>query len=307
MTLGGARVGWAGGTMLADVDAVRAEACWAAEAGFDGFWVSQIFGVDPVVALAAVGAEVPQLAELGTSVVPLYGRHPLALAAMALTAQSALGGRFTLGLGASHQPFVEVVLGESHARPFTRTSEYLDALVPLLEGRAAGVDGREVRAQGSLAIRAEPVPVLLAALGPRMLELAGRVTAGTSVGQCGPRTLAGHVVPSITAAARAAGRPPPRVMALVNVCVTDDPAGVRERARSALAGYGRLPSYRAMLDREPVGGPEDLVLAGSPDEVRAGLERYVAAGATDLRIGAGPGTEGEMEGTRRALPGLLAG
>jgi F420-dependent oxidoreductase-like protein len=294
MTVGGARVGWAGGTGLTDVDAVRAEAEWAAAAGFDGFWVSQVSGVDPVVALAAVGAGVPGLAELGTSVVPLYGRHPLALAAMALTAQSALGGRFTLGLGASHRPFVEGVLGEPWDRPFTRTTGYLDALVPLLEGR------------GSLTIRAEPVPVLLAALGPRMLALAGRVTAGTTVGQTGPRTLADHVVPTITAAARDAGRPAPRVMALVNVCVTDDPDGARARAARVLAGYGRLPSYRAMLDREGAAGPEDLVLAGPPDTVRAGLERYVAAGATDLRIGAAPGTDADVARTRSVLPSLVA-
>ena len=125
-------LGYGAGTRLSSVSALQDEAIWAEAVGFDSFWVSQVFGVDPIVALAAVGAAVPGLAELGTSVVPLTGRHPLALAAAARTAQSATGGRFTLGIGASHQIVTEGFFGEPYDRAFSRTSEFLAALLPLL-------------------------------------------------------------------------------------------------------------------------------------------------------------------------------
>ena len=301
----GVPVGFAGGTDLRSVARVRDEARWAAAAGFDSFWVSQILGVDPIVALAAIGAEVPELRELGTSVVPLYGRHPLALAAQARTAQSALDGRFVLGVGPSHQMVVEGFLGESYARPFTRTSEHLEALVPLLAGESARVDGVEVKASGWLTIDAEPVPVLLAALAPKMLELAGRVTAGTTVGQCGPKTIAAHVAPRINEAAAAAGRPPPRIMALVAVCVTDDVDAARASAAVHTETYARLPAYRAVLDREGVDSPADLLLAGPIEAIVDGLRGYVEAGATDLRLGVSSPTPEIEAATREALAELL--
>lgn len=113
----GVRIGFGVGTGASSVAAVRDQAIWAEGVGFDSFWVSQVFGVDPIVALAAVGSAAPGLAELGTSVVPLTGRHPLALAAQALTAQSALDGRFTLGVGASHQIVSEGFFGEPYRGP----------------------------------------------------------------------------------------------------------------------------------------------------------------------------------------------
>ncbi len=194
---------------MTSVDQVRREATWAASAGFESFWVSQAFGVDPLVAVAAVGRDVPEFAELGTSVVPLAGRHPLALGAEVLTAQSALEGRLVLGIGPSHQVVVEHIFGESYGRPFTRTKEFLDALLPLLNGEPADVSGDEVTAHGGLTIEAPRCPVLVAALGPRMLRLAGEVAAGTTLGQCGPKTIGTHIAPILNGAAEAAGRPGP--------------------------------------------------------------------------------------------------
>jgi 5,10-methylenetetrahydromethanopterin reductase len=301
----GVRVGYGAGTGLSSVAQVRDEAVWAARAGFDSFWVSQVFGVDPIVALAAVAAEVPQLAELGTSVVPLTGRHPLALAAQARTAQSALDGRFTLGIGTSHQMVAEGFFGESFARPFTRTTEHLDALLPLLSGEPAEVDGKEVFAKGWLDITADPVPVLLAALGPRMLDLAGRRTQGTSVGSCGPRTIASHIAPLVNEAAARADRPAPRIVALVAVCVTDDAAAARARSRQNNQLYDSFPSYRATLDREGVESGADLLLAGSIDDILEGLAAYADAGATDLRIGIAVGDDDERLATREALAHVL--
>ena len=281
----GVPVGWAGGTGLNSIEDVRREARFAIRAGFDSFWVSQILGVDPIVALAAVASDVEPLAEVGTSVVPLYGRHPLALAAQALTARAALGGRFTLGIGPSHLRVVEGLYGESYAKPGTRTAEFVEAIVPLLRGEQSNVDGEELRSHGSLTIRAEPVPLLLAAMGPRMLEIAGRETAGTSLGMAvGPTTIAEHIVPTIRRAAADAGRPAPRIMGFPIIAVTNDADAAHAHSTLQSATYRDLPAYRAMLDREGVDSPADLLIRGSEEEVLSGLRRYVDAGATELRI-----------------------
>jgi F420-dependent oxidoreductase-like protein len=300
-----ARVGYGAGTGITSVADVREHAAWADAAGFEGFWLSQVFGVDPIVALASIGAEFPRLGEFGTSVVPIVGRHPLALAASARTAQSSLDGRFTLGIGASHQMVVEEFFGERYAGAATRMEEYLSALVPLLAGEPCDVEATQVFAKGWLTIAADPCPVLLAALGPRMLAIAGRYTAGTSLGSCGPKTIAGHIAPLINAAAEAAGRPQPRIVALVGVCVTDDPDGVRDHGREQSVMYDNFPTYRQALDREGVASGADLTLAGSIDRIVEGLAEYANAGATDLRLAIASRTDDERIATREALVDLL--
>lgn len=302
----GVRIGYAAGTGIASVGQLREIARWAGSAGFDGLWVSQAFGVDPLVALAAVAGETAGLGELGTSVVPLVGRHPISLAAEVRTAQSALDGRLTLGLGASHAVVAEGVFGQSYEKAYSLTEEFLRALVPLLDGGAADVEGEQVRAHGGLSIDAAACPVLLAALGPRMLELAGRVTSGTTLGQCGPKTIANRIAPVITRAAELAGRPAPRIMALVTVVVTDDPEGARARAIDANRGYAALPSYRRVLDLEGVSSGAELLLAGSVERIAEGLGTYVAAGVTDLRIGMGTAEPDEIAATREGLATLLS-
>jgi 5,10-methylenetetrahydromethanopterin reductase len=306
MNVLGVPVGWAGGTGLTSIDQVRSEARYAVDANFDSFWVSQIFGVDPIVALAAIASEVKPLSEVGTSVVPLYGRHPLALAAQARTAQSALGGRFTLGIGPSHQMVVEGFFGESYRRPATRTAEFVEAIAPLLRGEQTNVDGDELTSHGWLTIDSEPVPLLLAAMGPRMLDLAGRRTAGTSLGLAvGPTTIARHIVPIISEAAADAGNPSPRVKALVGIAVTDDPESAYQHSVTQSTMYADLPAYRAMLDREGVQTPADLLIAGTEDEVTDGLLRYVDAGATELRIGVSSFDDATEHRSRDYLADLL--
>jgi F420-dependent oxidoreductase-like protein len=285
----GVPLGWAAGTAINSIDELRVEARYAVDAGFDALWVSQIFGVDPVVALAALAADVEPLAEVGTSVVPTYGRHPLALAAMARTAQSALRGRFTLGIGPSHAMVVEGFYGGSYARPFTHTAEFVEALDPLLRGEPCTVEGQEITAKGWLDVESEPVPILLAALGPRMLDLAGRRCAGTSLGPgMTPSVIAEHIVPRIRAAAEAAGRPEPRIKALVTVAVTDEPESLIAQQRKSSALYAELPAYRRVLDMAGLQSPADVIIAGSMDAVVDGMAAYVAAGATELRVGVPP-------------------
>lgn len=304
----GVPIGWAGGTGLNSIEEVRREAEYAVSSGFDSYWVSQIFGVDPIVALAAIADTVEPLAEVGTSVVPLYGRHPIALAAQARTAQAALGGRFTLGIGPSHAMVVEGFFGESYARPYTRTKEFIEAIDPLLRGESTDLEGEELTAHGWLTIVAEPVPILLAAMGPRMLRLAGASTAGTSLGGAvGPKTIRSHIAPTINRAAADAGRPPPRIKALITVCVTDDPAAAIEHSRGTSALYAELPAYRAMLDREGLASPADLLVAGSMDQVVAGLQTYIDAGATEIRLGTAAPNDEVMARTREEISRFLTG
>ena len=300
------RIGWNGGGHHTSLAAIRAEARRAADDGFASYWLSQIAGPDALVALAVVGAETPRI-ELGTSIVPLYGRHPYALAAQALTAQAASGGRLVLGIGPSHQLVVENLFGESYARPFTRTRESLLALRALMAGEALDLQGEELRARGKLALEAPPVPLLVAALGPRMLELAGREADGTVLWMVGPKTVGGHIAPRIRDAAAKADRPAPRIVAGVPVCVTDDVAAARRFAAERLGSYGRLPAYRAVLDREGVGGPEDILVAGNESQVRERLAAYAAAGTTDLRAAPLCATAEETERTRALLAGLARG
>lgn len=252
--------------------------------GFDSFWLPQIFSVDALSALTLIGHEVPRI-ELGTAVVPTYPRHPAVLAGQALTASSACGGRLTLGIGLSHQLVVEAMWGYSYAKPVAHLRDYLAALMPLLAGEAADVTAEGWSAHLTVAVEgAEPgsVPVLVAALGPKMLQLAAERTAGTVTWMTGPRTLADHTVPTITAAADAAGTGPMRVVGALPVAVTDDVDRAKEQAATIFQVYGHLPSYRAMLDREGAAGPADVALIGSEAEVRAGVERMRDAGVTDF-------------------------
>jgi F420-dependent oxidoreductase-like protein len=254
----------------------------ARDGGFATAWVPQLFSVDALTALAVAGRAVPDV-EVGTAVVPTYPRHPLALAQQALTVQAATGGRFVLGIGLSHQVVIEGMFGLPFDRPAAHMREYLSVLVPLLREQKVSFAGSLYRVNASVNMPGTPpCPVVVAALGPKMLALAGTMADGTITWMTGPRTLASHTVPRITEAAREAGRPEPRVVCGLPVCVTDDEAAARERAARLFAGYGTLPSYRAMLDREGVEGPADVAIVGDEARVRAELARLAEAGVTDF-------------------------
>ena len=193
-------MGWgmAGGTTLASIEEVRDAALLAEQSGFKSYWVSHAAGVESVAALACLGNDFPGIKEVGTSVVPLYGRHPFGLAQLVRTAQNAVGGRFTLGVGTGNQGFVDGKLGLTWGKPFTYTREFMDALQPLLNGEPADSTGELVSAHAELGIEAEPTPLLLAALGPRMLRFAGGRLQGTTLGQCGPKTIANYILPHLS-------------------------------------------------------------------------------------------------------------
>lgn len=286
------------------LDALAEAVSEAEEQGFAAFWMEQIFGHDTLTALAVVGRSTSRIG-LGTAVVPTYPRHPMMLAAQALTVQEATAGRLTLGVGLSHRIVIENLLGLSFDRPLRHMRDYLSVLVPLIRDRQVAYTGETISTRIGLTFPA-PVacPVLVAALGTRMLELAGRMADGTITWMTGPATLASHTVPTITRAAAEAGGPSPQVAVGLPVCVTDDASAARERAARVYAVYGTLPSYRAMLDREGVDGPAGLAIVGDEATVTAGIERVAEAGATDF-FAAEFGDENERARTRDLLRSRL--
>ena len=289
------------------VTAGVAQAAAIREAGYDSAWANQIFGQDALTLLAVVGAQVPEI-ELGTAVVPIHPRHPQMLAQQALTVQSASGDRLCLGIGVSHQMVVEGLWGYSYERPGRYMREYLEALMPMLRGETAMVTGKVVQAITVAPLDipdTAPPPVLVAALASYMLKITGELADGTVTWMTGISTIASHVAPRIAEAASAAGRPSPRVVVSLPVCVTDDPARAKDDIDSAFSIYPTLPSYAAMLEKEGVERPADISLVGTEEQVRDAIGRLEAAGGTEL-VAAISGNAAEREATFGFL-GSLAG
>ncbi len=238
---------------------------------------------DAIGALSVIGHATRRIG-LMTAVVPTYPRHPTALASQAQTAAAASGDRFSLGIGLSHQIVIEGMLGFSYAKPAAHMREYLRVLGPLLRGETVQHDGDEYHVHG-VAITvpgAKPVPLLVAALGPVMLKLTGELADGTVTWMVGPKTMEQHIVPTLSAAAKGAGKKPPVVVGGFPVVLTNKPDQARETIAKQLTIYGQLPSYRAMLDREGVKGPADVALAGDENYLRGAIDRLRNVGVTDL-------------------------
>jgi len=266
------------------LDEIIAQVQGLADDGYASAWAVQIFGHDALTLLAVVGDRVPGI-QLGTGVVPVYSRHPQVMAQQALTVQDASGGRLTLGIGLSHQMVVENMWGYSYQKPARYMREYLSALLPMLAGDTVHVDGEVVTAHTYAPLEVPGVsapPVLVAALGPAMLGLAGRVAAGTITWMTGTAAVAGHIVPSIRASAEKAGRPAPRVVVSLPVTVTDDIEHAREKVDKAFALYPSLPSYKAMLDKAGAIQPSDVAFIGNEEQVTQQLGELAEAGATEF-------------------------
>ncbi|MFI7129337.1 LLM class F420-dependent oxidoreductase [Nonomuraea sp. NPDC050153] len=278
------RVGVYLNTIGTDLDALLAKIKTAAQAGFASAFLSQLTSLDAIT-VAGLGARGAAGIEVGTAVVPTYPRHPLALAVQALTAQAVSGNRFTLGLGPSHKQIIEDSYGLSYDRPARHTREYLTALLPLLRGEPVEYRGETLSVSGQVDVPGvTPPPVLLAALGPAMLRIAGELADGTVTTWTGAAALADHIVPRITEAAREAGRREPRVVAATLVAVTADPDGVRRQVAEQLGFAAGFASYRAMLDLQGLSGLHETIIAGDEDMVAKELARFAHAGATDLLI-----------------------
>jgi F420-dependent oxidoreductase-like protein len=269
------------GTDATTIDGFVEQVRQARDNGFNAVWVSNIFGLDAMTAIAVAGHEVDGI-ELGTFVVPTFPRHPAVMAQQALTTAAATGGRFTLGIGLSHQVVIESMWGLSFAKPARHMREYLSVLGPLLRDGQVSFKGEVFTVNATVDKLAPPPQVIIAALGPTMLEIAGTLADGTATWMTGPSTLASHIVPNISKAAAAAGKPAPRVVAGLPVCITNDPDAARGQAEQFFSIYGTLPSYRAMLDREGAAGPGDVAIVGDEGTVRKGIEQLADAGVTDF-------------------------
>jgi 5,10-methylenetetrahydromethanopterin reductase len=294
-------IGDGGGRPL--VDAYLERVSQLAAEGFRRVWSAQLPWEPDVMSVLAVALhELPDV-EFGTAVLPIQVAHPMLTAQRALTLNAISGGKFTLGLGVNHPQMSEDLWGIRWEKPVRRMKEYLDGLQPLLAGEEAHAIGESVTTRGALQIPGVPAPeVYLAALGPQMLRLAGRRSAGTITWMTGPKTLANHIGPTLRDAAAAAGRPQgaAKVIASLAIRVTDDVDTARAEAAEEFAIYGTLPSYRAMLDREGYAGPEDAVLIGDEATVSDRIDEVRAAGVDEL-IGHPFSNDAETRARTRAL------
>ena len=274
--------------------------------GFASYWLAEhpTGGLDALTVLALVGQQVPDI-ELGTAIVPTFPRHPLVLAGQARTTANSMANTLTLGVGLSHQPMM-AQLGIGFDKPIRHLREYLHVLMPLLASGSVDFSGETLSANAQFfQAPAKPVPVVVAALGPQALGVAGRLCDGTTLAWVGPKTVREHIVPRISAAAADAGREQPRVIATLPVCVTEDEAGVRAAIGKGLRMYGELPSYRAMFEREGADGPADVAIVGGADAVRQGILDMAEAGVTDFAASEFFLNPGERAQTRALLKTLL--
>jgi len=294
------RIGIWIGAQAPSLDHITEQVRGATAAGRASAWLGGNDGWDALTALTVAGTLVPDIA-LGTAIVPTYPRHPLVLASQALSVQAAIGNRLSLGVGVSNRFVVEGQYGASFDRPVAHLREYLSALIPLLRGETVDVQGESVRAAGTVTVPgARPPAVLVAALGPTMLRVAGELADGTITNWATPNAIADHVVPTITAAAPNGS---PRIVAATLVCVTDDEAGRRAEVAQRFGRAEQVPSYRAMLDRGGAAGVADTVVVGDETVVAKHIARMADAGTTELIVHP-LGTDAEQARTQALLTEL---
>jgi F420-dependent oxidoreductase-like protein len=264
------------------VEAVVEQVRVAEAAGMDSVFFPQLTSWDALTMVGLAGREVPRIG-LGTAVVRTHAVHPLALAGQALTVQSAIGNRLTLGIGPGHREMIEGQYGLNYDHPARHVREYLTALRPLLRGEQTEARGDSVTAVGTVEVPgALPPSVLVSALGPVMLRIAGELADGTVTVWAGPDVIGDRIVPAVRDSAARAGRPAPRVVATIMVSVTADADGVRDDIAARVGAAGRFASYRRLLELQGKSGLEETVIAGDEDAVAATIRRFAQAGVTEL-------------------------
>jgi 5,10-methylenetetrahydromethanopterin reductase len=252
-------------------------------AGFHTAWLGQLFDFDALTVLA-LAARSTHRVELGSWVIPTHPRHPAALAQLALTTQAAAAGRLVLGIGVGHEAVVSGRFGLDFTHPVRHASEYLEILRPLLHGEVANVDGSEFRAALELDVptRTQAPPLLLAALGPKMLELAGRSADGAAIWLGGARYLEEFALPRLFEAAHEADRPEPRIACGLPVAITSDLESGRRSAHAFTQQSSRLPSYQRLLERQGVTSAADVALVGDEVDILDALDHLAVLGVTDF-------------------------
>lgn len=296
------RIGVVMANQGATVDGITEQLTRLEQLGFDSAWMPGIPNGPDILTLLAIAGRSTERIEIGTAIVPTYPRHPVAMAAQALTVNEALGGRLTLGIGVSHQPVIERQYGLDYSHPVAHMREYLQVLRPLLNDQSVDFSGDHFKVRTRLAIttRHAPPSVLIAALAPRMLAVAGEFADGTVTFMTGIATTTQAIVPSIVAAATAADHCAPRVILGIPVLCTDDAEAGRAAANEEFALYGKLPAYQAMMMSEGATSPADVMVIGNEDHVAAAVARSFVGGITDFQ--ATPfGTPEDIERTIRCL------
>jgi F420-dependent oxidoreductase-like protein len=266
------------------VDDVVSQASRADDLGVRQVWLPQQFDYDAIALAGLVGAAVPGLG-VGTFVVPINPRHPLIVASLAQTAQAASHGNFSLGLGlGAHEP-ERVAFGTAWPNTIGRLREHLTVLRSIVDTGAVDFTGDQISASPAWPVKVAggtPVPVYVAAMGPKALRVTGELADGTLPYLAGPRTIAEFIEPTVAKAAADAGRPKPKIIAAVPVMVSDDVDAARAFATQRLSFYEAIPSYQKVIAREGIASTADLAAVGSAESVRRQLQRYLDAGATDV-------------------------
>ncbi|GAA3564521.1 TIGR03564 family F420-dependent LLM class oxidoreductase [Amycolatopsis ultiminotia] len=267
------------------VDAIVEQARTAAAAGIRTGWLGQRLDYDAAALATLVGREVPEL-HVGTSAIPIFARHPLLVSSQAQTAQAATHGHFHLGLALGSRFLVEDMFGLPFERPVALLREFLTALDGLLDGGETAFRGERLTAAPTLPVTvagAQPrVPVLVAAMGPKALQVTGELADGTLPYLASPRVLGEHLVPTITKAAEQANRPAPRIIAFVGGTVTDDVDAVREKALRDMAFYDQIPSYQRVVSLAGATRAGELAVIGDEKHVANAVRSYFDAGATEV-------------------------
>jgi F420-dependent oxidoreductase-like protein len=288
------------------VDDVIAQAARAHELGVEQVWLAQQLNYDAISLAALIGAAVPGLG-VGTSVVPINPRHPLIIAQLAQTAQAATRGRFSHGLGLGARAIERPAFGSDWTNVITRLREHLTILRSVLDTGSVDFHGSEISASPTWPVQVAggtPIPVYVAAMGPKALQVTGELADGTVPYLAGPKTIGEFIVPTITKAAADAGRPAPRVIVAVPVQLSADIDTARRTAAQQLSFYETIPSYRKVIAREGVDSVVDLAAVGPEKTVVQQLHSYLEAGATELTLSPLERTD---SAEREALRSLAAG
>lgn len=285
------------------IESLVAQAQRAEARGFTSLWYASNVAGDPLTAIAVVGRQTARI-ELGTAVLQTYPCHPLLQANRAAAVVNAMGRPgFTLGVGPSHESIVADVYGMSYDHPARNTDEYVQILTTVLREQQVDFTGSDWSAHNVEPVGPldYPLPVLLSAMSPRMLRIAGTLTDGTVCWMASAAVIESRVVPTLTAAAADAARPAPRIVVGLPVAVHDDVAAARAAANIGASMYSRLPNYQRILDAGGLSGPAEAAIVGDEKSVTAQLQGLLDAGATDIWAATFPVGDDSRASLKRTL------
>ncbi|WP_285032605.1 LLM class F420-dependent oxidoreductase [Mycolicibacterium sp. lyk4-40-TYG-92] len=284
----GVMIGAERGDMARKASKLVSDIQWAESAGLDSAWMPQVPNDFDCLTMVALMAANTSRIELGTAVVPLQAQHPIALARQALSVHAMSGGRLALGVGPSHHWIVRDMLGLPYDKPAAYTRDYLQVLNTAIAGPGpVDVENDSFTVHNPTVLAADtPMPVLVSALGPVMLQIAGEQADGTSLWMADEKAIGEHIAPKINKAAAEAGRPAPRIVAgiPVTLCANSEIEAAKDRANRILAEAETSPNYQKLLDRGEARSVGDLCAAGDEESILKRFKQFADAGVTDLSV-----------------------